>query len=280
MRRSYSSFCLRKCMVQDIDKVYHLQGMVINGLKNKEVLRENTKDMFVQCVKEPNLTLGVYDGGELAAAAILVVKQEKEEDLSLDLEKHKVVFAANLKLVMVKQEYRGNGFQKALMWLLEKYAYNCGITHLCTTVSGKNYYSLNNIKALDYEYDHSAIKYGGLSREVYVKDINSSILSYNKMIMSIISSIENKNEWNTLVTERFNLERCFQGDLTIANTGDIAEYKDFYLDKTYFGLLERKCDLRVFTYISETDGTQMTSISDNENGLKLQKVWINTERRI
>ncbi len=175
MHRRCNEFLVRKCTIQDVEKIYQLQMEILAGLKDKDILRYNTKETFQQCIKSPNLTIGMFDKSELIALIILVDGRGTKEDLSIDLEKHQVTRAANFKLVMVKEEYRGNGFQRKLMCIMEKYAKLQGVTHLCTTVSGKNTYSFNNMKALNYEFDHDALMYGGLQRKVLVKKIEDSV---------------------------------------------------------------------------------------------------------
>lgn len=276
MREKYNRLVLKKCTMSDVDQIYNFQKIIIDGLVDKEVLRENSRSMFERCVQTPNLTIGVFDSSELIALAIFVDERGNEEDLSRDLVNHDVDIAANFKLIMVKKEYRGNGFQKALMWILERYAYNHGFTHLCTTVSNKNIYSLNNIKDSGYEYDHNAIKYGGLSRDVFVKDISKSVSPYNKMILNVINSIENKRGSNELVIEGINFDKCFEGEFSIATTGDILEYEDSDSGKNYYALLFSKFTPMVLICIPEKDSLQFVDFSYNISSLKLQKVWINT----
>lgn len=275
MKSRYNEYILRKCTVQDVSQIFELQEIIIDELDNKELLRQNERRMFEHCVQEPNLTVGIYDKEELIAVAIFVV-EHGEEDLSLGLICHDVNLSANLKLVMVKKAYRGNGFQRALMWILEKYAYTNGFTHLCTAVSEKNIYSLHNVKEAGYEYDHNAVKYGGLSRCVFVKDIRQSVSPYNKMILKVIGSLENKSEPNALIEEGIDLNKCFQGELSFASTGDILEYQDLDSGKVYYGLLIKKITWMVLIYISEYNRLQLVDFSYNINRLKFQKVLINT----
>ncbi len=275
MKNKYNGYILRKCVAQDISQIYELQEIIIAELDDKEILRNNDKRMFERCVQRPNLTIGVYDREELIAVAIFVV-EHGEEDLSIDLVCHEVNTSANFKLVMVKKAYRGNGFQKALMWILEKYAYSCNFTHLCTTVSEKNIFSLHNVKELGYEYDHNAVKYGGLPRCVFVKDIKRSVSSYNKIILEVIGTLKNKSEPNALVMEGIDLTKCFQGELSFASTGDILEYQDLDFGEIFYGLLLKENALKVLIYVPENYCLQLVDFSYNIGSLKFQRVWINT----
>lgn len=170
----YDEIMTHVCTADDVGEILKLQAEVIEGLEKKELLRRNTREMFEHCVQRPNLTIGLFHQDKLIAVGIMVYEKDNSEDLSADLEKFEVGKAANFKLVLVKKEYRGLGLQRALMQLIERYAYAQGYTHLCATVSKENQYSLKNIVSEGYQYDHSAVKYGGMNREVYVKDIKTA----------------------------------------------------------------------------------------------------------
>lgn len=275
MKHRYDEFFLRKCTIKDVDQIFDFQKEIISGLKDKEVLRENEKSKFEFCVQEPSLTVGLYREEELVAIGIFVVEQGIE-DLSLDLVCHKVDVSANFKLIMVKEEYRGNGFQRALMHILEKYAYSLGFTHLCTTVSEKNIYSLHNVKEVGYEYDHSALKYGELSRGVFVKDIKSSISAYNKMIYETINSLEGRKEPNALIVEGINFDKCFPGELFLANTGDMLKYLDSDSGGIFYGLFIKKFTPMVLIYSSEKHCLELLDFSYHIGSLELQEIFLNT----
>ncbi len=168
----YKGCTIRQCTTDDIDSIMALQKQVILDLEDKSLLRENNAEMFTSCVNFPNLTLGIFNPTEeLVALGILCDMRGTNEDLSLGLLQHTVDVSANLKLIMVRKDFRGLGMQNKLMSLLEEYARNNGYTHLCTTVSPNNIHSLRNIENMGYVYDHSEEKYGGLLRSVLVKKL-------------------------------------------------------------------------------------------------------------
>ena len=41
MKSRFDQYILKKCTVQDINQIYELQKIIIDGLDNKEILREN-----------------------------------------------------------------------------------------------------------------------------------------------------------------------------------------------------------------------------------------------
>lgn len=267
MNFNYNKLSLKVCTKNDLDDIWSLQETVIAGLSDKTLLRKNEITMFERCLMNDNVTLGVYDQTSLIALAILVDENGNEEDLSKDLEKHVVIRSANLKLIMVKKEYRGNHLQNILMWILEKYAYNKGYTHLCTTVSASNSYSLRNIQKMSYNYDHSAIKYGGLSREVYVKDIKRDVDTYND---SVCQSIKN----NKTIFKQQDLIQYIKGNLSIASTGDIAEYVHKATEMIYYGILIKNQDTIKVIILDKSQS--VLPFANKIQQLELKQIWINT----
>ncbi|MBQ0066324.1 MAG: hypothetical protein KBT48_11235 [Firmicutes bacterium] len=161
-----------------LDQIMLLQDQVFEDLKeNASILRRNTREMFDLCLRNPNLTLGMYDKDALIGIAILVDVKGSEEDLSLHLQKEYClpVRPVNFKLAMVKKEYYGIGFQKTMLILLEKVARERGYNLMCATVSPKNIHSKKNLLEFGFVVDHTEEKYGGLLRDVCVKPLEGGI---------------------------------------------------------------------------------------------------------
>lgn len=158
----------------DLESVLDLQEKTILGLEDKTILRRNTPEILLQSLSESNIALGVFADTELAAIGIAVTPVPPETDLRANLKTHSVANAMDLKLIIVNAEYRGNGLQRTLIESLEKLASARGITHFCTSVSPNNPYSINNMLAMGYEFDHQEELYGGLLRNIYVKELNAN----------------------------------------------------------------------------------------------------------
>jgi len=278
---SYRNCVVKKCTMDDIDSIMFLQEQIFSGLKDRSVLRENDRDGFAACLQEPNIVLGVFnEKKELVAIGIVFDGKGTKEDLSIGLQLHTVNVVANLKLVLVREDYRGRGFQKALMWLLEKWAYSVGYTHLCTTVAQNNMYSLDNMLAMGYEYDHSEVKYGGLERNVYVKDIESSVKAYNKLILENASSIEGLKEEKDLILEGVELNKCIEGTPELLKTGDILEYLDVDNGRIYYALFMKTFSPMIVIY-SREDGELKIQDYDTRIGTKvLRRALLNTVKGV
>ena len=238
MKMQYDAMKLYKCTEADVKIIMDLQQEIIDGLLDKQVLRKNTEKMFLQCTQFPNITVIMKDKQGVVALAIFVDANGTEEDLSGNLVLYKPKKAGNIKLVMVREKYRGNRLQKILMLFLERYAVEKGYTCLCTTVSDKNKYSLNNIVQLSYEYDHSAIKYGGLQRKIFVKNVETEKAERRKKVLTYMEEmLQTKNIQNIIKDEAQQNSNFLEIDYEIAVSGDIVEYYHEKEEMSKYGIL-------------------------------------------
>ena len=77
----------------------------------------------------------------------------------------------NMKLVIVSPDYWGNGLQVRLMLALEDFAKASGKRLLCGTADPANTHSCRNFLRAGYTFHSRKQKYGGLTRDVYCKEI-------------------------------------------------------------------------------------------------------------
>lgn len=172
MKLKKSDFEFRLCTPEDFEEILSIQDEAFSLLEDSDILRKNTNEMLFSCLNEPQITLGAFYKGELAAFSVLYFPDESEALApylkTIDAKDKK---DANNKLCIVKNKFRGNGLQSILGLMLEPYAKEKGIDLLCATVSPKNKYSMNNMKKMGYTYDSTTKKYGGLDRNIYYKFI-------------------------------------------------------------------------------------------------------------
>lgn len=184
---------LRQCTINDFQAVVDLNETVYASLPDKSVLRHNPPEMIASCIQEPNVTLGFWDEESLVAIGVLYVPQCLEEDHAHDVvelldnlacgnldnldlktigleELEKLgIKAANQKLFLVREGYRGLGLQQKLIQEVEKLAIERGYNLLCTTCAPNNSFSINNFLKEGYCYAKTEEKYGGLVRNLYFK---------------------------------------------------------------------------------------------------------------
>ena len=164
----------------DIDEVMTLQDEVFAVLDNPDYFRKNTAEMFANSILGVNcFAFGAYETKDyllkLIAVGIAYDATDTDEDLNHDL----VLFgrtgtpgpAVNMNNIMVHPDYRGKGLQRQLLQKLHETLRDNGYEYAIATVHPDNIWSVNNLKAEKYAYDHEQEKYGGLKRTIYVKKL-------------------------------------------------------------------------------------------------------------
>lgn len=166
----------RKLDLTSIAQLLEIQEEAFATIEDTDILRRNTHETFAVCFAEPSLVTGVFDGDEMVAFGILYAAGKDKENLAYDLDGcDDVTKFANIKLVIVRQAYRGRGLQRALIRHFENYAIEQGFVGLCSTASPKNIYSCNNLKACGYTVAKTLQKYGGKERWLFVKRLKRNL---------------------------------------------------------------------------------------------------------
>lgn len=139
---------------------------------SSDFLRRNTTETLSVCFPAPSLVLGAYYEGRMIAFGILHAAGTTSENLAKDIDEvEDVTENANVKLIIVRPDYRGNGLQRALIIKLGEHAKECGFKWLSSTVSPENPWSKNNLEACGFILNKVLKKYGGLERYLFVKKI-------------------------------------------------------------------------------------------------------------
>ena len=267
----YESMNIRTLNEGDLQAILDLQESTIRGLKDDSILRRNSPEMLSQSLSSRNIALVVFVGDELIAIGIAVDPIPPETDLRSNLQNHSVDKAMDLKLSIVKEEYRGNGLQRALIWLLEKLACQRGFTHYCTSVSPNNPYSYNNVLAMGYEYDHQEELYGGLLRNVYVKELK--VDEYNEQVILAAQKLVG----TSFSSFSFDPADYIQGECSLCSTGDIAEYICEKTGTMLHGLIVKNGTVKVL--LPNPDGAwEMMNLEPKDYGYKLQRVLLNVRQ--
>lgn len=171
MKINTEELSIRELKTEDIGLLLVLQNEVLSeNTANRETLRENTYDDFAACFNERSLALGVFHNGLLIGYGILYYAGEDHENLAYCLDTPGNVYDyANIKVIVVKNTYRGNGLQSLLIRRFEQFAAETDIKALLCTVSPKNAYSNRNFQNNGYRLVKTVRKYGNLERYLYIK---------------------------------------------------------------------------------------------------------------
>ena len=135
-------------------------------------LRRNTAETFAVCFEEPSVTIGAFLDGTLIAFGMLHAAGSTEENLAKDVDEiENVLDNANVKLTIVRPQYRGNGLQALLIDKLTDHAKANGFTWACSTAAPDNIWSMNNLQKCGFVQVKLLQKYGGLQRALLCKKL-------------------------------------------------------------------------------------------------------------
>lgn len=172
MRIDINDFEIKECGEEYLPELLAIQDEAFEHLESPELLRKNTPEMLLECLRPPHVTLGAFYRGRLAAFSILYFPQSAEErlsdSLSFDCGDKKTV---NYKLCIVRKDFWGNSLQYELASRLVERARDAGMDIICATASPHNKHSERNILRLGFKCDKTLEKYG-LSRNLYYKELN------------------------------------------------------------------------------------------------------------
>ena len=165
---------LKKLDLSYMDKIMKLQQEVVEGLENKEVYYSSTRKEFGKIIKELGEIIGyVTLEDELISLGVYCKFGFDKENYGYDigLKGNELLKVGHIESTIVKEEYRGNNLQKAMCLKLEEIGKNKGSKIMMATASPYNPYSVNTFKNLGYEIVKDKIKYSGLRRYVFMKNI-------------------------------------------------------------------------------------------------------------
>ncbi len=155
----------------DIPEIMDVQEEAFSVMENSANLRRNTKETFSVCFESPSIAYGVYHGEKMIAFGMLYCAGLDSENLAHSLdEKVDLMTVANVKVIIVRPDFRGNGLQRYVIRKLEEHAVNNGYKILMATVAPDNEYSMSNFTALGYKCVKVLRKYGGLERALLYKE--------------------------------------------------------------------------------------------------------------
>ena len=176
-------------VIRQIDKsfceqLFQMQEEVFDEKIDKNLLRHNTIKNFADIFNKQNVVLGVFDRNTLIGFGILILSNHNEilsnsliyantalpciksewiakEKISLKLAKNEKIKSTTclescigiVKLIIVKKEYRGHGFQMKILKKFDHFYKKFGIKCAICSVSPFNFFSLNNFYSNGFRFD-------------------------------------------------------------------------------------------------------------------------------
>ena len=156
---------IRDVWFDELSDVLSLQKEVHEGMEDKELLVEETRNEFIESL-HLDYVLGAYDNNKLVAVCVIIDNRETDRNLG---QKFNTPYseAYTFDIIFVKEEYRGLGLQKEFIEIAKKQAVIDGAKSIWTTVSKKNKYSYDNMISQGFVvYKKDASMYGGHLRDV------------------------------------------------------------------------------------------------------------------
>jgi GNAT superfamily N-acetyltransferase len=199
-----------------LEEVKELQEIISQSLPDREIFRLTTVQEFKDLLEQKRSVIGVLAKDDLIAYNIISFPGEDEENFGADIgifpEELKKV--AHLKAVVVHPDFRGNGLQRRLARVHLDVIRDAGYEHVCSTVSPKNYISVENHFANGFVIRGLKVKYSCLLRYIMYKNIYKLFNPRPKAI--IVESRDTKCQ-KDLLNKGFvgyKLDRCGNGPET------------------------------------------------------------------
>lgn len=114
-----------------------------------------------------------FDCPEFAGLFTTIFPGTGPENLGRDLgfSDEDLMKSAHMETVVIAPKYRGHHLQTRLMAKAEEDLKAAGYKHLLCTIHPENPYSMNNALSLGYKVEKLVEKYGGLPRNILLKEI-------------------------------------------------------------------------------------------------------------
>jgi GNAT superfamily N-acetyltransferase len=156
-----------------LEEVKELQEIISQSLPDKEIFRLTTVQEFKEHLGQERSVIGVLAEDDLIAYDIISFPGEGAENFGSDIDifPEELKKVAHLKAVVVHPDFRGNGLQRSLSRVHLEVIRDAGYEHVCSTVSPKNWISVENYFANGFVIKGLKIKYGGLLRYIMYKNI-------------------------------------------------------------------------------------------------------------
>lgn len=170
IKKDNKEILIRDVWFDELSNVLELEKEVHDGMENKELLVDVTRNEFIESL-HLDYVLGAYDDKKLVAIALIIDNRDTERNLG---KKCGVPYqeAYTFDIVFVKKEYRGMGLQKEFIDIAKKQARIDGAKSIWTTVSKNNKYSYDNmIKSGFKEFKKDVDMYGGHQRDILKLDV-------------------------------------------------------------------------------------------------------------
>ena len=158
-----------------INKIMELQQNIYDGLENKDFYSCSDKDEFEKTINGKGKIIGCVSliDNELISIGVYIEYGYENHNYGYDIEiqGEELLKVGQLESTIVSEAYRGNKLQKIMCEILEELGQKAGMKYICATAAPNNIFSVNTFIKLGYKIMADILKYGGLRRYVFMKEV-------------------------------------------------------------------------------------------------------------
>lgn len=175
----------------DLPSIVALQNIIVSNLKSRDMLQPFSSEFLKEHLGKRGFILGVFSEGNLVAFRNVYFpdSQDPKWNLGRDigLQESELNKVANLQLVCVLPEYRGNSLamkmnRHSLLMLDELASYD----HICATVSPMNIWNLQILLNCGFHIKNLKLKYSGKIRYIVYQRLKEPV-SFHKDTVAAVS---------------------------------------------------------------------------------------------
>ncbi len=178
-------FEIRKAAPEDADAIAGVIREVFLGMEHQEWYVADNADYTREMLNTGKGT--AYEAvekksGILAGVLMMTFPGISQENLGHDIgfSKEQLLQTAHMESAAALPKYRGNHLQYLLMQRAEKEAAETGYRYLMCTIHPENRYSKGNAMRQGYRVIKTKEKYGGLLRDILLKDLAVDVAGLEK----------------------------------------------------------------------------------------------------
>lgn len=169
-------FTIRQLSAVDLEDILNLQALIVSCLPKPEMLAPYDATWLAQHLETQGLIRGGFAARQLVAYHHLYypAAHDRERNLGRDigLETHELGRVANIQMVAVHPDHRGQGLARHLNQLAVQAVIDEGrCRHLCATVSPLNYDNLKLMLGAGLQIKALKPKYGGKMRYIFHRSL-------------------------------------------------------------------------------------------------------------
>ena len=153
----------------DVDKIMKIMNGAVDKTK-PDWYAIDDRDFVYRHINDEGFTLLAFCKCEIIGFIIVRFPKLNGDNLGMyiSLDNEELLKVAHMESVAIDKKYIGLKLQQRLMIAAEKLINKAGYKYIMATAHPDNKFSVNNLNALNYKIVAEDIKYGGLTRLIFL----------------------------------------------------------------------------------------------------------------